>query len=64
MIVKEFYETREDGVNLYINYSNINHYIRQEQTGNIYDKAIDVEDSIFTYIETDTPIETEVITEE
>ena len=57
MIVKEYYGTRKDGVNLFISYSNQNLCIQQEQTGNIYDKAIDVEDSPFTYIETDTPIE-------
>lgn len=59
MVVKEFYRTREDGVNLYRNYSDENFKIIQIQTGNIYDEAIDVEDSIYTYEETDIPIEDE-----
>ena len=57
MIVKEFYETRFDGVNLYRTYSNIEHYIRQVETGNVYIEAIDIESAIFTYEETDEIIE-------
>ena len=57
MVVKEFYRTREDGVNLYRNYSDENFKIRQTQTNILYDEAIDVEDSIYTYEETDIPIE-------
>jgi hypothetical protein len=57
MLVKEFYRTREDGVNLYRNYSDENFKIRQIQTDVLYDEAIDVEDSIYTYEETDIPIE-------
>lgn len=59
MLVKEFYRTREDGVNLYRNYSDENFKIRQIQTDVLYDEAIDVEDSIYTYEETDIPIEDE-----
>ena len=59
MIIKEFYKTRNDGVNLYRNYSNGNFRILQEQTGEIYDEAIDVEDAPYTYIETDVKIEME-----
>lgn len=59
MVVKEFYRTREDGVNLYRNYSDENFKIRQIQTDVLYDEAIDVEDSIYTYEETDIPIEDE-----
>ena len=57
MIVKEFYETRFDGVNLYRTYSNIEHYIRQVETGNVYIEAIDIESAIFTYEEADEIIE-------
>lgn len=57
MIVREFYRTRSDGVNLYKTYSNQNLYIRQIETGNIYNIAIDVENAPYTYEETDTPIE-------
>lgn len=59
MIIKEFYKTRNDGVNLYRNYSNENFRILQEQTGEIYDEAIDVEDAPYTYVETDVKIETD-----
>jgi len=59
MIQKEFYMTREDGVNLYRIYSDQNMYIEQEQTKAKYTEAIDVEDNEFTYIETDIQIEAE-----
>lgn len=60
MIRKEFYETRKDGVNLYRTYSDENYKIRQIETDVLYDEAIDVEDSIYTYEETNIPIEEEV----
>lgn len=63
MIIREFYRIREDGVNLYRTYSDENYKIKQIQTGIIYDEAIDVEDSIYTYEETDIPIEPEEIEE-
>ena len=59
MLVKEFYEEREDGVKLYRTYSNENFKIRQVETGIIYDEAIDVESSTYTYEETDELISTE-----
>ena len=58
MIVREFYETRFDGVNLYRTYSDTNHYIRQKETGVVYSDAVDVEDAPYTYEETDELIET------
>ena len=64
MVIKEFYKTRNDGVNLYRNYSNENFRILQEQTGEIYDEAIDVEDAPYTYIETNEKIEAEQATEQ
>lgn len=57
MIVREFYKTRKDGVNLYRTYSDSNMYIRQIETGIEYSEAIDVEFANYTYEETDTPIE-------
>lgn len=56
MIVREFYKTREDGVNLYRTYSDTNHYIKQMETGNVYSEAVDVEDAPYTYEETDNPL--------
>ena len=57
MIVREFYETRHDGVNLYRTYSDTNHYIRQKETGVIYSDAVDVESAPYTYEETEQLIE-------
>ena len=58
MIVKEFYATRDDdNVNLYRTYSDLNYRIQKVGTDEIYDEAIDVEDSEYTYIETDQMIE-------
>ncbi len=56
-VVKEFYRTREDGVNLYRNYSDVHHYIIQDQTGAEYEETIDVEDAPYTYTESDKEIE-------
>lgn len=56
MIKKEFYLTREDGVNLYRTYSDEGYKIKQVQTGAIYDEAIDVESAKYTYIETEEKI--------
>lgn len=52
MIRTEFYETRSDGVNLYRTYSDTHKRIKQDQTGAVYDEAIDVENSGHTYTET------------
>lgn len=57
MIIRELYITRSDGVNLYRTYSDSGMMIRQEQTGTLYAEAIDVESAGYTYVETDTPIE-------
>lgn len=61
MIIKEEYKTREDGVSLYRTYSDIGNYIRQIETGVIYEEAIDVEGSLFTYEETEDKIEIEQV---
>lgn len=57
MIKTEFYETRVDGVNLYRTYSDTNKRIKQDQTGAVYDEAIDVENSGYTYTETTESVE-------
>lgn len=57
MVQREYYATREDGVKLYKTYSTENLYIKQVETGNIYDTAIDVESFNFHYEETDRKIE-------
>lgn len=59
MIKREYYDTRKDGVKLYITYSDEEYMIRQIQTGNIYETAIDVENAPYTYEETDIKIEKE-----
>lgn len=64
MIIKEYFRTREDGVTLYRNYSDEGFYILQNETGIEYSEAIDVENSSYTYSETDKVIETEEITGE
>jgi hypothetical protein len=63
MIIKEFYQERLDGVKLYRTYSDANFMIRQEQTGVEYTEAIDVENSDYTYTETETLIESEELTD-
>lgn len=57
MIKTEFYKTRSDGVNLYRTYSDQDVMIQKDGTEEIYAEAIDVEDSGFTYSETDIPID-------
>lgn len=58
MLLKEFFIERNDGVKLYRTYSNIGYKIRQIETGIEYDEAIDVENSIYSYEETNNLIET------
>lgn len=53
MIIKEFYRTRTDGVNLYRTYSDANFMIRKIGTDEIYSEAIDVETAPYEYEETD-----------
>lgn len=53
MIIREFYETREDDVNLYVTYSDRNVLINKVGTQELYDKAIDIENASYEYIETD-----------
>lgn len=53
MIVKEFLETRNDGIKLYKTYSDIGKTLLQEQTGKRYKIAIDIENSEYSYLEVD-----------
>jgi hypothetical protein len=57
MIMKEFYRTREDGVNLYRTVSDAGYYIRKVGTEEIYSEAIDIESASYTYEETSELIE-------
>lgn len=50
MVVKEFYRTREDGVNLYRSYSDAGFTLIRND-GVEYGEAIDVETSPYTYAE-------------
>lgn len=60
MITKEFYKTREDGVNLYKTYSDTEHKIRNIKTNAIYGDAIDIDEDteyeeVEDYIELEGP---------
>lgn len=57
MILREFYRTRDDGVNLYRTYSDSGYLILQNQTGFEYAEAIDVDGAQYTYTETSTKIQ-------
>ena len=57
MIIREFYMTRKDGVNLYKTYSDKNVYIIKQGTDEKYEEAIDVENSSYTYEETEEIID-------
>lgn len=57
MVIKEFYKTRNDGVDLYRNYSDAGLQIRKVGTDEIYDEAVDVADAPYVYEETDISVE-------
>ena len=59
MIIREFYRTRKDGVNLYRTYSDQKVMIRKVGTNEVYDEAIDIETAPYVYEETDQPINSE-----
>ena len=59
MVVKEFYMTRTDGVNLYRTYSDEGKMLIQNETGIEYSEAVDVENAPYTYTESDKLVETE-----
>ena len=56
-VKREFYRTREDGVNLYRTYSDNDLQIRKVGTDEVYDEAVDIEGAPYTYEETDMRIE-------
>lgn len=56
-IVTEYYKTRSDGVRLNRTYSDQDLMIRQVETGNVFESAVDVEGAPYTYKETDQVIE-------
>ena len=58
MVIKEFYRTREDGVNLYRSYSDAGFTLIRND-GVEYGEAIDVETSTYTYTESENLIEAE-----
>ena len=57
MIIKEFLEIRYDGIKLFRTFSTENYKIKKIGTNEIYDEAIDVESSNYTYEETQDKIE-------
>lgn len=57
MIIREFYMTRKDGVDLCKTYSDNGVYIIKQGTDEKYDEAIDVENSNYTYEETEEIID-------
>lgn len=59
MIKREYYGENVVG-KLYRTYSDENYKIKQIETDIIYDEAIDVENSPYTYEETEIPIEEEI----
>lgn len=56
-IIKEFYITRTDGVNLYRTYSDENFKIKKIGTDEVYDEAVDIENAPYEYEETTEKIE-------
>lgn len=57
MIHKEYYRTREDGVRLYRTYSDGGYLLKQIDTGELYEEAIDIENTSHTYSETNIAID-------
>ena len=56
MIQRKFYTQRKDGAKLYRTYSDAGMMMRQDQTGAVFDEAVDVENALYTYTETDEPV--------
>ena len=52
MVLKEFYKTRKDGVNLYKTYSSEGYIIQKVGADEKYTTAIDVENAPYEYVET------------
>ena len=56
MVIKEFYKTREDGVNLFRTYSDAGFTLIRND-GVEYSEAIDVETALYTYTESENLVE-------
>ena len=56
MIIKDFYKTRGDGVELYRTYSDAGYIIRKIGTEEEYEEAIDVATTDYKYEETEQKI--------
>lgn len=56
-IINEFYRVREDGVKLFRTYSDEGKKLIQNETGTVYDDAVDVEGAPYTYSESDEDTE-------
>ena len=59
MLIKEFYKTRDDNINLYRTYSDEGYRIHKLNTDEIYDEAIDVENALYEYEETTEKVKSE-----
>ena len=57
MVVKELFETQENGTKLYRTYSDKNLKIKQIETGIVYDEAVDIESAKYGYEEIEENIE-------
>ena len=57
MIVQEDYGTRSDGVKLVRTYSDEGKRIIQNETGVVYNEAVDVENAVYTYSESEEYID-------
>lgn len=57
MIIREEYKTRMDGVKLFRTYSDEGKKIIQNETGIVYAEAVDVENTPYTYSESEEDIE-------
>lgn len=63
MIKTEFYKVREDGVDLYRTYSDKDVKIHCNEDGHDYDEAVNVQNSGYTFVETEVPVESPEITD-
>lgn len=59
MLISEKYK-RDDGVELIRHYSDAGLMIRKEDTGEVYEDAVDLTPCLYTYEETDTRIGSEL----
>lgn len=53
MLRTELFVTKEDGTNLYRTFSDQGFFILQNETGILYEEAVEEENRGFTYTETD-----------